>query len=122
MNEPLKLTWGNDHSLEIKSHPSGGWLIATLWVKKKGGTRCYSVALNGPDRLTLEDIQRAWEAQGSRWCELEVRDLPNKYGALRVIWLPGNRCLQWFVLHIQQTPFDGLSFTDLTREIWNATM
>lgn len=118
MNDPLVLRWGTAHSLTISRSLLVSGLMATLAIIKKD---MQSITVELPPDITLETIEQAWADQGGTWDELEVENTGKKFSALRVIWLPDGHCLQWFVLHIQDRPFDAFVCTKLTKELWSTT-
>ncbi len=115
--EKLTLQWDMPHTLTFVRSLLPNRLIATLEIVKKAN-QTMTIEFEG---YTFEDIEHAWTAQGRAWNELVVENTVKKFTALRVIWLPHGRCLQWHVLHIQDKPFDAFACTTLTKELWETT-
>ena len=117
--EVLRLEWeGMPHSLRFVRSLLPNQLIATLEIVK---AETQTMVIELPKGITMEMIEQAWAAQGQRWEMLTMPRNDKRFEALRVIWLPNGHCLQWFVLHIDNRPYDSFSATKLTKAAWEAS-
>lgn len=110
-----RLTWGNKHSLTLLDNATR--TLANLNLVKDKGEQKVPISL--PHAVNADMIEKAWLAQGKNWIEIVLAE-GSPFLAVRVIWLPKGSIV-WFTFHLFDAPFDGCSYTDLTKETWDST-
>lgn len=61
------------------------------------------------ENLSLKDIEDAWEFQGKKWHEMgRSDDGKGTFTAVRLITLPKDLSLVWYVFHRFDAPFDSV--------------
>ncbi len=99
--QSLVLTWGSPHSFRLVENQ--GELRGTLMIRMRGGNQTIDVPLA---RVSLSQIETSFAAQKNHWKHLYVKQ-GNPYIAVRVIRLPGRKCIVWYLYHENDSPADS---------------
>lgn len=108
--KPLVLTWDHmPHTFVIRQ--MRGVLMGTFTIRKRRGIQRIRVPF--PRGVSLTMIRNAWNKQRCRWLPVaEPPHSPFLFLAARKIRLPKYQIL-WYVLHIDDAPYDACSVLPL---------